>query len=332
MLSFPEAPFPAVELYPNQFGNVSLDGLTLNASETDRFRFLYNSDGPLILQTTGSLDPVMAFYPVDGVPRAIRDLGGAGQNPLIFRTAIPVGEILHVAIQPDFGSPLGAYGLEIDGPANTFQTVAISSVNHDGQRLNETIGAGTDYDFYRFTPTTGGTWRIEVSPDAGFDVSIHVFDENGVPIAGDFDAPLNAGGRGVSEVVNIPVSYGESYFVRVDGVEEVAGDYDVLIAGPDPNALLDAPFPFFQTLYTNQKGFASTGLQSMTGPGYPDVYEVFLDNMGTVTVKSSLIGNPMEPLIAFYQGDGPADQLSETGVPPLEQVLSRGDVPGHQRH
>ncbi|MCG6154634.1 NPCBM/NEW2 domain-containing protein [Rubinisphaera margarita] len=72
----------------------------------------------------------------------------------------------------------------------------------------------------------------------------------------------------------------------------------------------DAPFPFFQTLYTNQFGNARLDGRAV-GENSHNAYQVFRQQAGPVAIQ--LVENTGDVEVAFYEDAGPPDSVSDTG-------------------
>ena len=236
LLSWPSAPLAsALDILVNQFGDATVSGQALPvAGAHANYAVSFAQAGDAVFQTSGSTDMDVAFYPSAGQPGVTDDRSGEDGNAMILRL-VTAGTSLYLSVGGHNDTVTGNFGLHIDGPSATAQTISLDD-SHYGYVVDEVISAAVPCQFYEFTPDANGTWEIVVSPVGSLDPTMVIFDADGNPVAGDFTNPVDDNNAGQEEIWTGPLVAGATYFLRVDGYGNTTGRFDVDITGtPSPD-------------------------------------------------------------------------------------------------
>ena len=192
---------------------------TLHEGDEDWFSIRTESNGTLILETTGSLDIFMELYDSNSASRlSSDDDGGSNLNARIEYFA-EAGKTYIVKVR-GVDSDTGSYGFKA-----TFTTVPVDSFEpNDTQEQAASIPLGTqaeanfhsssDADWYKADiPEEGG--MLTVYSEGRLDTYIELYDAEGTMLAENDDS-----GSGLNARISLQVSGGTVYIC----VREVDGD------------------------------------------------------------------------------------------------------------
>lgn len=237
LLSWPNAPFngngPVPTLYANQDGAVVLHQ-RWPASHNgyngfNGYRIRFDDPGSLTFKTQGRVPTQLAYYSRSGPPKSQTSAKLAAGNGTL-RVKTPAKQWLYLGVQAKTPNPGGTYVLRVKGePYGVILNMPVSAKTNAYSRIGDVEHPG-DIDFFQFTTTATGTWRIRITPVKGktADVSLNVFDRWGRPVGGSFTQPINEGGRGQREQwVGTNLPKGSHLYLRIDGQGESSGLYAI---------------------------------------------------------------------------------------------------------
>ena len=225
---WPAAPFsdePTI-IYVNQFGEASLPREMLAAGTTKNYRLYFDDPGTARVLTTGALRTQLALYDTEGRPQRVS--AGSVRGGAAIAVQVNSKHVYHFAVRGRNGSVQGDYGVQVSGVDHAVvRNLPIRAKTAAGT-FQTTISSPGDADFYQFTATKPGKWQVSVIPRAGLDAAMVIFDASGNPVGGTFTQPVDGGGAAVTETWNSPkLIAGGQYFIRVDGMNDSMGYYQV---------------------------------------------------------------------------------------------------------
>ena len=244
LLSWPVAPFAAgsiqATLYVNQFGDASLSSRTLErAGQFDAYQIYFDEGGTMNVTAKGTIPVRSAVYLGAGPPAK----ASSSDNGSVPVTVPADRRTCYIGVRAA-KRQTGRYNLRVDGPPEgVIESVLVSKKANAGS-TGSNIPQANDFDFFSFKTTRRGVWSVQVIPQAGFDVTMNVYDAAGQPIGGKFIRPIDSAGRGGTELwVSHSLAAGQKIFVRVDGKGKTTGGYNVFVhAGAQTKAVRNAPF------------------------------------------------------------------------------------------
>ncbi len=220
-------------IYVNQLGNATLPGKLIGKPGQSHGYALFFDDGGYIkhLAAKGTANTQMAFYGAGRNPTLVN--ASTGKNGYASIKRIPIGpekRMLWLSVKATDPLVVLTYDLVVQGVRhNIIYSVDVSPNDDSGHNGTDISGEG-DADFYRFTTTRAGDWKVTVSPDKQLDATIVVFDSAGNPLGGSFTSAIDQGEKGRPETWlgrNLPA--GATYYVRVDGKGPSTGDFDISV-------------------------------------------------------------------------------------------------------
>lgn len=231
---WPASPFAAAldraTIYVNQYGQATLPNQTL--SSTAGYDVFFDDGGPITLTTTGVTSTDVAYYEgTGGYPQFVNDTGGRRGTTAVAGTVSGNKDLDHIAVRPHAAGTTGAFTLHVDGvPEGVPYPLSMSSKSDAGSSGSDISGT-YDYDIYKFKLPRNGNYLFQVDPNGKvLDTSMNVYDNAGNPIGGTFTQPINSAGPGqIDSWTGIGLQGGQTYWLRVDGVNDQAGGYGVSV-------------------------------------------------------------------------------------------------------
>ena len=218
-------PAATTEVYVNQFGRARLPLQSLPAGAAHRYQLVFDDPGAARISTAGTLRTQLALYQGSGSPRRVSAGGAAGGA--IISTSVQSKEIFSVAVRARDSQLAGTYGLSVAGVEHAIVRNLVIRPKTGAGGFRTTISSPGDADFYEFTATRAGNWRVSIVPQRSLDATLNVFDAAGNPIGGTFTSAISAGGAGATETWTGKVAAGQQYFIRIDGQGGGMGYYQV---------------------------------------------------------------------------------------------------------
>lgn len=251
------------------------------SSGITNYLVLSNATGETSISSNYSYDiQQIAIYTADGEPSQVVNVDDSAYE--IAGVEQTANSPLGLAVSAD-----SSYDLNIDGPNQIVDSLAIDSTLLFGEALNQSLNTRYGVRWYEFTPVdTSQDWLIEVIPHGNLDVALTLFEGDN-----PLDYALDSGGPGQTESYNVS-SYSDSYYLRVDSQGRSAGTFDIKVSGPNPFEYYFAyNDPQAIRVHTNQYGQAlMTGLGGGSGTIHDYLIPSNAPGGGTATFRTS--GSP----------------------------------------
>ncbi|MEM1013263.1 MAG: Ig-like domain-containing protein, partial [Planctomycetota bacterium] len=183
--------------------------------------FFFGRDVPLgdlftidVIDTVSGQDPVAAVYNADtGALIDFDDDDGVGNDARIIFT--PLAGQRYILAVADAGTATGDLIVNVDYGTGTFdgQIISLNSSGDGTLPLGLGVAPGGETFMYRATAPANadGNATFSVSPDAGDNAEIYVFDDTGTLLGSS-----RFGGAGVTETVSLSsIVPGDEYFLTI---------------------------------------------------------------------------------------------------------------------
>ena len=195
-----------------------------NDADEDFFLLVPESDGRLIMETTGSIDTYMDFYSADNQQSLeSNDDGGSGSNARI-RYNVTAGR-RYIAKVRGYGSSTGSYGFR------AYFTARVSSncwdnplpceigINDGAALINRSFQNEDDEDFFLLVPERDG--RLVAETTGNIDTYMRLYNAD---TREELDSN-DDGGLGYNARIAYNVQAGRRYMAKVTGYSGETGEY-----------------------------------------------------------------------------------------------------------
>jgi hypothetical protein len=302
-------------------------GSTCNATGTDEsscayddnndvwYSYMPDSSGLATISLRGSsFNTTLAIYDqCGGTELACNDDPAQyGYQPKL-NIVMTAGEVYMIRVAGSDGQT-GDYALVVNGPGQslTNDECQDAHVVYDGEiYVGSTVGVtGTDesscgaidtFDVWHYyTPASNGMATISLC-GSSFDTTLAIFDQ-----CGGTELACNDDSCGLQSEINLEVTTGGLYLIRVAGYGGQTGDYSLLVDGPDGPPANDECHDA-HVINNGEIYSGSTFDATDEGCEYDDRFDVWhsFTPLNTASYIISLCGSDFDTTLEVYDSCGP---------------------------